>query len=867
MRIALIQSQAPQAGSALQSQARQDRALHAARALRNSGHAVTLVVPQRDAFPATPAVAYQWRAEGFGWIPVSSALLEPPHHFPWDFTLGAARKVSAVIAAFDAAWFFESYWAMPALQDRRFRDRLLPLIVLDSDCALQPIPDSLEQINRAHYSQYASRWADAVLSAHRGELQRSLCGLEQLWRERTAAPVREPGPATSPAVTVCIPYFEAPAFLPENLRSLEAQTSDNFTVVVVDDGSYTEPARRAFDDCAQLYAARGWRFVRQPNGYPGAARNRAAREAGTEFLLFLDSDDIAMPSLVEGFLRAALLTGDDCLVAPAYGFRERPEGPCALLYAPPGNCLIGSILDDMHGGACMMVRRDAFWSVGGFTEMRGVGYEDYEFHVRCQLEGLRCDVLPELTYRYRMPAPTNVSRSTPDYANLARVHRWYEKRLLGSGLEQLPLALATAYRRTEAKTRDAHSLTRRWTKHAPAAHGLRLLLLTCYFPFGGMSGWHKRAQELIRYFGSRYELTLVAPMEAAIPRRVKKEAFRYVSLLRGVEGGCPIPVNPDMPFRVRERYQDSMRSALRAMPTSQYHAALIDQIFMAEFRHDIDTAPVLLEQNIESRLLRQAAQHPLNVPLPEFFQDPLAEAELLEQYEDRTWPDFPLRAVPSEVERAQIDSRSKRGKTVVAANGASLSDWLPGARHDTETVLFPGHLAYLPNVDGVQFLIDEIWPEVRKRKPRAKLILAGRDPHDSVKAIASAARGGDQGLDQGVELLVNPKSMARVAKRASVTVVPLRLGSGTRLKILESLAWGIPVVSTTLGCEGIDVLDGEHLLVRDDPREFAEAIVRLLSDAALWRKLRNAGRDLVRERYSWDRVFEPLEQALIELVS
>jgi glycosyltransferase involved in cell wall biosynthesis len=70
-----------------------------------------------------------------------------------------------------------------------------------------------------------------------------------------------------------------------------------------------------------------------------------------------------------------------------------------------------------------------------------------------------------------------------------------------------------------------------------------------------------------------------------------------------------------------------------------------------------------------------------------------------------------------------------------------------------------------------------------------------------------------------------------------------------------------------LGCEGIEAADGEHLLIRDDPREFAEAIVGLMSDRALWERLRNAGRELIRRRYSWDRVFEPLEDALIELVS
>jgi glycosyltransferase involved in cell wall biosynthesis len=591
------------------------------------------------------------------------------------------------------------------------------------------------------------------------------------------------------------------------------------------------------------------------------------QEASTEFVIFLDADDIAAPDLVEQFLAAALLTGDDCLVARNYGFRDDPDGPCTLLYDPPGNSLVGSMADDMHGGSCMIFRREAFLELGGFTEIRGIGFEDYELHIRANLSGLRWDVLPAFVYRYRAPRAQGVSRSTSAYPNMARVTRWYQQRLQPYGLGQLPLALSAAYRRDERACDTADSLqailSRGRSRRSAKGREVKLLLLACNFPFGLVSGWHTRVQQMIRYFGSRYELTLMTAMPREQLGPVRKQTFRHLHAVLGVEGSSrSAATEKDIPFRVREHYTDIFQAALRSLPTDRYHAALLDQIFMAEFRKDIDTASVLTEHNIESRLLRQASERSWAGTLPLHYQNAFTEAALLERYEDEAWRDFPLRAAVSEIDRAEMLRRVPMGKVVVASNGADLSTWLPHARFQARTLLFAGHLAYLPNVDAVEFLLAEIWPKVRQRSPAARLILAGRDPSPAVRAAVERAGSG-----MGIELCTSPASMDEVAKRASITVAPLRLGSGTRCKILDSMAWGLPVVSTTLGAEGIEVQDGEHLLVRDDPAEFAEAIVRLLSDEALWQTLRDASGELVRARYSWDCVFDPLNEALLELIA
>jgi glycosyltransferase involved in cell wall biosynthesis len=858
MRVALVQSEAGDDG----------RALRVARALRSAGHDATLIVPQTAPMPEPCTAAYAWQAEGFPWLPVSSARIPPGQAaFPIDPGIATARAVADVVLSFDVAWFFEREWAMPTARERRFSTGHLPVLVLDTVPSPPPIPETLSEINRVFAQTYAAQHADFVFSDETTDQDDCIRNVESLYKQLKATPERMiPQPATSPAVTVCIPYFEDPEFLPKALQSLAAQTSDDFTVIVVDDGSTSAAAQAAFAACREQYAHRGWTFLRQNNASAGGARNRAAHNATTEFLIFLDSDDILMPQAVERFLRGALLTGDDCLVARNYGFRDDPEGPCTLLYDPPGNSLIGSMADDMHGGSCMIFCREAFLRIGGFTEMRGVGFEDYELHIRANLEGLRWDVLPDMIYRYRQPRSAGVSQSTSAYPNLARVSRWYQQRLQPYGLGQLPTALAGLYWHN-AKTEDQIKyldtvLAPRRAKPAPQGRELKLLLFACNFPYGMVSGWHQRVQALIRYFGSRCQVTLVTsmPREEFWPSR--KEALTHLHGILGVEGSNKTAITGHrVPMRVREHYTDTYRKAVRQIPSDQYHAAIMDQIFMAEFRKDIDTIPVLTEHNIESRLLYQAADRAWKDELPLHYQNARAEAQKLEQYEDIAWADFPLRAAVSQVDRTEMDRRVSTGRTVVASNGADLSKWMPNPRFAAQTVLFAGHLAYLPNVDAVELMLREIWPLVRKQMPHAKLIIAGRDPSPVVRAAVQQA-----GTSMGIELVPSPESMDEVAKRASITVAPLRLGSGTRCKILESMAWGLPVVSTTIGAEGIDVIDGEHLLIRDDSAAFAEAMVQLLSDEQLWRACRENSGQLVRERYSWDRVFDPLNEALLQLI-
>jgi len=200
--------------------------------------------------------------------------------------------------------------------------------------------------------------------------------------------------------------------------------------------------------------------------------------------------------------------------------------------------------------------------------------------------------------------------------------------------------------------------------------------------------------------------------------------------------------------------------------------------------------------------------------------------------------------VCSTADQRRLAADAPSATTVVIPNAADVEHLQP--RHtdpapDGHTVLFFGLLATVPNVDGVLYFLRKIWPLIAAARPDARFVVIGADPAPAILAHAGP----------GV-IIVGPVDDLRPhLSAAAVVVVPLRLGGGTRLKILEAWAMARPVVSTTLGAEGLDCVPGRHLLIADGPSEFASSVLRILGEPGLADELGRAGRALVSERYSW----------------
>ncbi|HUB27277.1 MAG TPA: glycosyltransferase [Tepidisphaeraceae bacterium] len=267
------------------------------------------------------------------------------------------------------------------------------------------------------------------------------------WHQQIAG--KFPGPVHSserPLVSICICHFNRPKKLAQAIESIRRQDYPNFEVILVDDGSDQPDALRYIASLNDEFTSRGWTIIRQPNRYLGAARNRAAKSAKGEWLLFMDDDNYAMPSEVSTFVQCALTSNSDCLTCvPTLFESDAPPGPHApgTLLPPLGGAVLLGLFSNYFGDANCLVRRGVFEQLGGYTEDYGVGYEDCELYAKAILAGFKVMCVPHSLYWYRVD-PGSMVRTTENYANQTRVLRPYMASL-PKPLRHLPLLTQGLY--------------------------------------------------------------------------------------------------------------------------------------------------------------------------------------------------------------------------------------------------------------------------------------------------------------------------------------------------------------------------------------------------------------------------------------
>ncbi|MBI3005421.1 MAG: glycosyltransferase [Ignavibacteriales bacterium] len=233
------------------------------------------------------------------------------------------------------------------------------------------------------------------------------------------------------------------------------------------------------------------------------------------------------------------------------------------------------------------------------------------------------------------------------------------------------------------------------------------------------------------------------------------------------------------------------------------------------------------------------------------------ESEFFHWEELESWRLQDAIFVTSERDREIVQRETPSVPNMVVPNGVDISYFKPSdLQPEPFSLVFTGMMAYVPNYDGILYFLDKIFPLIVEKVPQVKIYVVGNRPPRILQRRAS-----ENVMITGYVADVRP-----YVWRSGVYVVPLRMGGGTRLKVLEAMAMKKPIVTTSIGCEGINGVQGQSLLILDDPKEFAEGVVTLLQDGTLRERLVQAGHELVCSQYDWPVIGKQMENYYQRLV-
>ena len=398
----------------------------------------------------------------------------------------------------------------------------------------------------------------------------------------------------------------------------------------------------------------------------------------------------------------------------------------------------------------------------------------------------------------------------------------------------------------------------------------RILFLTSELPYPPEQGGSLRSYHLLCYAAAHHAVTLLSfaerprdtePLEQACtevitvpaPKRGSADRLRTLLLSR----------RPDMADRLAS---PTYAQALERLVTSQsYDYIQVQSIEMAPYGLLVqewlgDSAPKLVfdDFNAEYLLQRRALQADGHDPRrwPNALYSGLQWLRL-RRYERHVCQRSSAVIVVSEADAAALRRLDERLDPIVIANGVDADRYkpLPPAPDEmgSPSVLFTGKMDFRPNVDAVLWFHRHVWPQVILMHPEARFFVVGKRPHPRLEQLT---------YDPSVTVTGYVPDVRPYMAGADVFVVPMRMGGGTRLKLLEAMAAALPIVSTSMGAEGIEVTHGEHLLLADEAEAYAQAICGLLGDEARRRALGQRAREHA-QRWDWTRI-TPLLDAVYQ---
>lgn len=391
---------------------------------------------------------------------------------------------------------------------------------------------------------------------------------------------------------------------------------------------------------------------------------------------------------------------------------------------------------------------------------------------------------------------------------------------------------------------------------------MKMLFLTRDLPYPATNGYKKRNFFLLKELAKRgWETVLFCENSSGnlvdIPIELKQYAkkievitvkpkSKFGSFISSLFSSLPVSVKVRTFAKVKKEICEYVKK-------NPVDVIICDAIYRTlNISFEIPAYKILYEHNIESVIIRRYIQNETHL-FKKLFA--LLEYWKLEQFQKKIWRRFDCCIVCSSLDKKIIEEKAKKINIHVINNGVDTDYFNQNSYiRDKNTLVYTGEIGWYPNEDAVIYFVKNIFPLIKRKKPQTSFWIVGNNPSPRIEKLIKE--------DNSIIVTGFVEDVREFIGKACIYVVPLRIGAGTRLKILEALSMQKPVVSTSIGCEGLKVKHNQHLLIEDEPERFAKAVLTLLNDEDLQNSLGSKGRRLVGEKYDWRVVFKDFGQIL-----
>jgi glycosyltransferase involved in cell wall biosynthesis len=395
---------------------------------------------------------------------------------------------------------------------------------------------------------------------------------------------------------------------------------------------------------------------------------------------------------------------------------------------------------------------------------------------------------------------------------------------------------------------------------------MKLLWVNTNFLHPTTKGGQIRTLEMLRQLHRRHEIHYVAiedPLHPEGPARAKEYCARAYAFQHRVRDKrsprflAELAMNlfDPMPLAIRRYHPPGMGAFLqRLIETERFDRAVVDFLNPASYFPRLERG-ILFQHNVETMIWRRRAQHASDPLRRWYFQ---LQASRMFRFERQACRTAARVAAVSEQDARTMLELFDVTRVSAIPTGVDIEGLTPPVPPPEKTIdlVFVGSMDWLPNVDGIEWFVRDVLPLIRRQRPGCSLAIVGRTPPPSIAALGQR--------DERIRVTGTVPDIRPLLWSAAVSIVPLRIGGGTRLKIYESMAGRVPVVSTTVGAEGLEVHHPDDIRLADSPEAFAAACSELLANAELRRRQAAAAWELVATRFSLEHVAGCFERILDE---